>query len=144
MKSKIGAEVQKVISQVKSAQKQFETAIKEGAWIAEAKKFAEKRGVQVQKTFSTDLKKVKAFVQKEKKELQKIQKQVPAEVKKLKKFVAIQQKELQKLLRELSKKGKTGSSSGAAPKAKRGPRKASKRPAAMAPETTVSSETVQS
>jgi len=91
-------DVKQVLNKVKNAQGQFQALLKEKTWVEEASKYAEKQGKEVKKLLSADVAKVKVFLEKEKKELEKFQKQIPAEVDKLKKFVSAQRKEFEKLL----------------------------------------------
>lgn len=91
-------DVKQVLNKVKNAQGQFQALLKEKTWVEEARKYAEKQGKEVKKLLTADVAKVKVFLEKEKKELEKFQKQIPAEVDKLKKFVSAQRKEFEKLL----------------------------------------------
>lgn len=98
IKFKKRLEVKQVLDKVKNAQGQLQSLLKEKTWVEEARKYAEKQGKEVKKLLSADVAKVKIFIEKEKKELEKFQKQIPAEVIKLKKFMNAQRKELEKLL----------------------------------------------
>lgn len=91
-------DVQKIIGRLKEARAQIEGLIKDRSWIEEAKKVAAKQGQEVKKILDTDVAKLKSFLEKEKKELEKLQAQIPGEVDKIKKFVDGQKKELTKLL----------------------------------------------
>ena len=91
-------DIQKIIGRLKEARTQIENLIKDRSWIEEAKKVAEKQGQEVKKLLDGDVAKLKAFLEKEKKELEKLQAQIPGEVDKLKKFVDSQKKELTKLI----------------------------------------------
>ena len=95
-------ELKKVISKVKEAQKQFKTLVDEKDWVEEARRYAERRSVEVKKLIHTDVKKVRSFLEKERKELEKIQKKVPGEIKKVRAFMETQRKEFEKLIRDLT------------------------------------------
>jgi hypothetical protein len=97
------ADIKKVISKVKAAQSKLQGVLKNQDWVEEARKYAERQGTEVKKLLSSDLDKVKIFLEKERKELERIQKQIPGEVKKLKGFVSSQRKELERLLTSLRK-----------------------------------------
>jgi hypothetical protein len=96
-------EVKKVISRVKEAQVQLQSLIKSQDWVEEARKYAERQGKEVKKLFAPDVEKMKSFLERERKELERFQKQIPSEVKKLKKFVNLQKKEFEKLLLNIRK-----------------------------------------
>lgn len=108
---RLQSEMKKVISKVKEAQKQFQELVDKKNWVEEARKYAQKRSVEVKKLITTDVKKVRVFLEKEKKELEKIQKKVPGEIKKVKEFVESQRKEFEKLIRDLSHVASTNVSS---------------------------------
>lgn len=109
-------DVKQVLNKVKTAQGQLQAILKEKTWVEEARKYAEKQGKEVKKLLSADVAKVKTFLEKEKKELEKFQKQIPAEVDKLKKFMTAQRKELEKLLVRI----RSGKLSATATRVKRG------------------------
>ena len=101
---KINSEFRKVVGRVKTAQSNIQTVLKNQTWVDDARKYAEKQGKEVRKLLaSADAGKVKAFLEKERKELERFQKQIPGEVKKLRSFVAGQRKELEKLLKNVRK-----------------------------------------
>jgi hypothetical protein len=100
-------DVQKILGRLKEARIQIETLLKDRSWVEEAKKAAEKQGQEVKKLLDTDVAKLKAFLEKEKKELEKLQASIPGEVEKLKKFVDDQKKELTKLLGTVRTKAET-------------------------------------
>jgi len=100
-------DVQKIIGRLKEARTQIETLIKDRSWMEEAKKVAEKQGQEVKKILDGDVAKLKAFLEKEKKELEKLQASIPGEVEKLKKFVDTQKQELTKLLGTVKAKAET-------------------------------------
>lgn len=99
----MNTELKKVVTRVKSAQTQLQTLLKDQAWIEDARKYAERQGKEVKKLFAADFGKVRAFLGRERKELERFQKQIPGEVKKLRKFVAEQRKEFGKLLLSMRK-----------------------------------------
>lgn len=110
MKS-MNAEIKKVVGRVKEAQTQLQSLIKSQDWVEEARKYAERQGKEVKKLFAPDVEKMKSFLERERKELERFQKQIPSEVKKLKKFVNLQKKEFEKLLVNVRKMNSNGSSS---------------------------------
>ncbi len=112
MKS-MNAEIKKVVTRVKEAQVQLQSLVKSQDWVEEARKYAERQGKEVKKLFAPDVEKMKSFLERERKELERFQKQIPGEVKKLKKFVNLQKKEFEKLLVNVRKlnSGKGGKSS---------------------------------
>ena len=133
------SEIKKVVGRVKEAQGRLQMALQDRTWIEEARKYADKQGKDVRKLLAGDVDKVRAFIERERKELERLQKQIPGEVKKLKKFFDQQKKELEKLLKKLAKtrklnlkskgkgsQAKKGKSAGSAPrkrkKAAQGPR----------------------
>ena len=97
-KVEVRKEVKKIISRVKTTQAQLQAMLKDKNWVADARKFADQQGKELKKLFAADSKKIKNFIQREKKGWEAIQKQIPGEVQKLKKFVDSQKKELDKLL----------------------------------------------
>lgn len=72
---------------------------------AKLQAFAGKQSKEVRKMITTDLNKVKAFLEKERKELEKIQKNIPQEFKKLRKFVDGQKKEIRKMMKQIKADG---------------------------------------
>lgn len=118
----IKAEIKKIVGQIKSAQKQFQGMVKDKTWLEDARKYAEQQGKGIKTLLAGDLTKVKAFLDKERKELDKFQKQIPGEIKKFKSYVHTQKKELEKLLKNVKKAGakstKGGKKSSAPRKAK--------------------------
>jgi hypothetical protein len=103
MTNRVNEDIKKVLGRVKEAQSTLQTYLKKQVWVEEARKYAEKQGKEVRKLLSSDLGKVKTFIEKERKELEKFQKQLPGEVAKLRTFVKGQRKELQKLLIRVGK-----------------------------------------
>jgi hypothetical protein len=90
------------LEKVKSAQQQLNSLIKDN-WMDEARKFAERQGKEVRKLIQSDLHRVRSFVERERRDLEKLQKQIPGELNRWKKVLESQKKELSQLL------GKTGS-----------------------------------
>lgn len=121
----INSEVKKVVKQVKTAQAKLQAALKDKTWVEDARKYAERQGKEVRKLLEADVTKVVAFVERERKELEKIQKQIPGEVKKLRKFVNGQRKELERLLTSLRKGKARASSSGKSSGTKKARKKSS-------------------
>ncbi len=109
-----GGELKKVVDRVLATRAPLQAFLKDRTWVEDARKYVERQGKEVKKLLSADVTKVKAFLEKEKKELVKFQKQIPGEVKKLRKFVTSQKKELEKLL---SRVRKTGAGNGGTKKA---------------------------
>lgn len=104
----VNGELKKVVGRVKTAQSQLQALVKNQDWVDEARKYAERQGKEVRKILNGDVTKVRAFLEKEKKELEKFQKQVPGEVKKFREFVLGQRKELEKLLANVKKVASEG------------------------------------
>ena len=117
MKS-MNSEINKIISKVKEAQAQLQSMVSSHDWVEEARKYAERQGKEVKKILTADVSKVKTFLEKERKELERFQKQIPGEVKKLRKFVAVQKKELEELLANVVKMNNGSSKTKSKPKAK--------------------------
>jgi len=108
MKEKImktmNVDLKKVVNRVKSAQVRLQGVLKNNkTWVDDALKYAERQGKEVRKLLTSDVNKVKHFLERERKELEKFQKQIPGEVKKIRKFVDSQKKELEKLLGNVRK-----------------------------------------
>jgi hypothetical protein len=101
----MNTELKKIVGKVKAAQAQLHGLVQDQSWVEEARKYAERQGKEVKKLISSDVNKVRDFLEKERKELERFQKQIPSEVKKLRKFVAGQRKELEKLLATTRKVG---------------------------------------
>ncbi len=87
-----------LVGRVKMARAQIEKLLKDRSWIEEAKNAAEKQGRDVKKILDTDVAKLRSFLDKERKELEKLQARIPGEVKKIQTFVDQQKKELTRLL----------------------------------------------
>ena len=99
----MNSEIKKVVTRVKEAQVQLQNLVKSHDWIEEARKYAERQGKEVKKLFAPDVEKMKTFLERERKELERFQKQIPGEVKKFRKFVNLQKKEFEKLLTNVRK-----------------------------------------
>ncbi len=102
----MNSEMKRVVERVKTAQVRFQGLLKNQDWVDEARKYAEKQAREVRKLLTSDAGKVKVFIERERKELERFQRQIPGEVKKLSKFVKGQRKELERLLAHLRKAGK--------------------------------------
>lgn len=87
-----------ILNRVKAARTQLEGFLKDRTWIEDAKKMAEKQGLEVKGIIDADIAKLRVFLEKERKELEKLQAQIPGEVNRIKKFVEGRKKELSKLL----------------------------------------------
>lgn len=97
------SEVKKVVTRVKSAQKQFQSLLAQRERvITEVRKYADDRGKEVKKLVGDDLKKVKSFIARERKELEKLQKRLPDEISKIKGYVDSQRKELEGLWKRIT------------------------------------------
>ncbi|MGK5084653.1 hypothetical protein WDW37_15260 [Bdellovibrionota bacterium FG-1] len=105
----MNTEIKKVVGRVKQAQQKLQTLIKNQDWVEDARKYAERQGKEVKKLISADSSKVKAFLERERKELERFQKQIPGEVKKVRSFVLSQRKEFEKLLAKVGKVNRAGS-----------------------------------
>ncbi|OFZ17913.1 MAG: hypothetical protein A2X94_12800 [Bdellovibrionales bacterium GWB1_55_8] len=114
----VNTELKKIVDQLKSAQVKFQTLLNNQDWVDEARKYAERQGKEVKKLISADVSRVKTFLERERKELEKMQKQIPGEVKKLRQFAKTQKKEFERLLNRI---GKTTQAKGS--KKKSAPRK---------------------
>lgn len=93
----------KLVERLKTTQAQLQTMVKEGTWVDEARKYAEKQGSEVRKFLSADAEKFKVLLDRERKGLDKLQKQIPQEVQKFRDFVNDQKKEFEKLLLNIGK-----------------------------------------
>ena len=141
----MNSEIKKVVNRVKEAQGQLQTLINRQDWVEEARKYAKRQGKEVKKLFAPDVEKMKTFLERERKELERFQKQIPSEVKKLKKFVNLQKKEFERLLlnvRKMSAPGKGGKSSVAKSKTKKSPSKSKKKSSASASMTAASGDSI--
>lgn len=95
---RMNTEIKKVVAKVKDAQVKLQAVLKKQSWVEDARKYAERQGHEVKKLLTSDAEKVKAFLERERKELERFQKEVPGEVKKLKNLLKTQSKEFNKLL----------------------------------------------
>jgi len=91
-------EVKKWLNKVRTTQAQLKSLIQDGGWMEDARHYLERQGKEVQKLINSDLAKVKTFVERERRELERLQKQIPGEVTRWKKYLASQRKELEKVL----------------------------------------------
>ena len=104
----MNSEVKKIVERAKKAQAKLQTILQSQDWIEEARKYADKQRKEVKKLLSSDIGRVKSFLEKERKELEKFQREIPGEVKKLRAFVKTQRKELEKLIKNLRRATQTG------------------------------------
>ena len=100
---KSSKDLKKVVQRLKTVQQKFQNLVKDKTWLEDARKYAENQGKEVKKLLTSDVTKVKTFLDKEKRELEKFQKQIPAEIEKFKVYVGAQKKELEKLLKNVKK-----------------------------------------
>src|SRR5262249_47673660 len=117
----VNAEVKRILKRAKKVQLRLNEVLQSQDWLEEARKYAEQQRKEVRKLIETDLEKLRAFLERERKELERFQKQIPGEVKKLRGFVLKQRKELETLLQGLRKAG--SSKKAARPKRKKQPAK---------------------
>jgi len=113
----MNTEIKKVVTKVKDAQEKLQKVLKNKSWIEDARKYAERQSHEVKKLLTSDVSKVKAFLERERKELERFQKEVPGEVKKIKALFKAQSKELSKLLVTVRKGAKKKASAPAKKKA---------------------------
>lgn len=104
----MNADLKKVMERFKDAQGQLQNLLKDKTWVEDARKYAERQGKEVKKLLTADVAKVRVFLDRERKELERFQKQIPGEVKKFRKFVDGQKKEFEKLLKSVKKAGANG------------------------------------
>lgn len=91
-----------IVSNLKTKQAQLKHLVSKET-ISEAKKYAHTSKMELQKLIkNTDLKKVRAMIEKEAKELHKLQKNLPQELSKFTKFMEGQKKEFEKVLKSVS------------------------------------------
>jgi hypothetical protein len=133
----VASEIKKVVLKVKKAQGQLHTLMQSQNWVDEARKYAERQGKEVKKLFAPDVQKMKKFLERERKELEKLQKQIPGEVKKLRHFVNLQKKEFEKLLVNVGKMASTGGGSVKSTPAKKTRSKKASMPKAAGSKTSV-------
>jgi hypothetical protein len=131
--TRMNSEVKKVVDRAKKAQTKLQTILQSQGWIEDARKYAEKQRKEVKKLLSSDIGRVKSFLEKEQKALGRFQKEIPGEVKKLRSFVKTQRKELEKLLKNLRRATQTGNFS-ALGKPKKSTKKRAKSPKTTAAE----------
>jgi hypothetical protein len=128
-------DMKKWVSRVRTTQAQLKSLIQDGGWMEDARQYLERQGKEVQKLINSDLAKVKTFVERERRELERLQKQIPGEVSRWKKYLASQRKELEKVLAGVrgasgGKKTKKGRKSAKVAKKKTSAKKASSRKSA--------------
>jgi hypothetical protein len=91
-------DLKKIVGRVKATQTQLQAILKDKTWVEEARRYAERQGKEVKKLLAADMGKVRIFLERERRELERFQRQIPGEVKKFRQFVDGQRKELEKLL----------------------------------------------
>lgn len=96
--AKANNEAKNIVNQLKTAQKKFQDAMKNKTLIEDVRKYADRQSRDVRKLLTADIQRVKTFVEREKKELDRLQKQMPNEIKKLKRYLAMQRRDLERLL----------------------------------------------
>jgi hypothetical protein len=101
--SKNRLNLKKILEGVKNVRVELEGLLTDRAWVKEARKLAERQGKDLKKTLDSDVAKLRAFLEEERKELEKLQAQIPGEVAKIKKFVDAQKSELSSLLKRVKK-----------------------------------------
>src|SRR3954451_8544809 len=123
MKSTMNGELKKVVGRVKEAQKKLQTLVKSQDWVEVARKYAERQSKEVKKLLTADSARLKTFLERERKELERFQKQIPGEVKKLRTYVLSQRKEFEKLLGNVRKATSNTAAAGTAKKKSSGKKK---------------------
>jgi hypothetical protein len=96
-------EFNKLVGRVKDAQSKLQTLLKDQDLVEQARKYAEQQRKEVKKLISGDVARVKTFIERERKELERLQKQIPGELKKISSFLQSQRTELEKLLANVRK-----------------------------------------
>jgi Glu-tRNA(Gln) amidotransferase subunit E-like FAD-binding protein len=96
-------EMKKLMDRLKKVQAQVQNLIQDQAWVDQAKKYAERQGRELKKLITSDAAKIKQFLERERKEIERFQKNIPAEVAKLKKFLVSQKKEFESVIKTLAK-----------------------------------------
>ena len=76
----VNNEVKKIISRAKKVQGKLQEVLKNQDWVEEAKKYADKQKKEVKKLLNTDTAKLKAFLERERKHLERLQNQLPGEI----------------------------------------------------------------
>lgn len=99
-------DVNNVVKRLKKLETTLKTKIESGSLYNEVKREAASLGKKV--TSSKDAKKVLAFVEQRKKQIEKIAADLPKEVKTVQAYVKSQRKELEKLGNELIKQAREG------------------------------------
>ncbi len=98
---KIQSELHKVLGKVKNAQNKLHEVLSHQPVLDEARKYAKHQSKEVKKLFAGDVTKILQFVEKEKKQLERLSGSLPEEIKKVKAFVSAQKKELTALLKSM-------------------------------------------
>ncbi len=110
-------DIRKVVGRAKDAQRKFHNKLKTGNWIEEARKTAEKQTREVKKLFKGDVRKVRAYLEKERKELNRLQKKIPIEIRRMRNNLKSRKGDIERMLKAVKtaaikeakfcKKGKT-------------------------------------
>lgn len=116
MNDKLNTELKKLVGRVQVARSRFQTLLNDRTWVDEARRYADRSKAEVQKLLEGDVTKVRAFLDREKRELERFQRQIPNEVKKFRRLMHGRRKELEQLVKTLR--------AGARPSAARPKRKA--------------------
>ena len=99
----MNSDIKKIIDRVKKAQTKVQKIVKDKTWVSKAKKYAERQGKDVKKVIDSDVSKIRAFLNRERKELEKLKSSIPGEVEKIRSFVDSQKSDLQTLLNTVKK-----------------------------------------
>ena len=83
----IEADLKKVMARVKSVHSEIKGLLKQTKWVDEARKNAKSQGREVMEMFAGDIDRVRGFLERERRELERFHKQLPEEVEKFRKFV---------------------------------------------------------
>jgi len=91
-------DLKKLLARVRTTRARLKGLVQDGGWMEDARQYLERQGGEFQKLINSDLAKVRVFVERERRELERLQKQIPGEVKRWKKYLGSQRKELEKVL----------------------------------------------
>jgi hypothetical protein len=99
----VKAEFKKLVGRVKEVQTKLQTLLKDKDLLEQARKYADQQRKDVKKLLAGDVARVKTFIERERKELERFQKQIPGELKKVQSFLQSQRGELEKVLAKVRK-----------------------------------------
>lgn len=101
----MATDVNVLLNKVKKLQKSLEQKLDQSALVRDLKKYAATQQKVLKKRIdsSSDLKRAIGYIEKRRKELDKVTKNLPKEVATIKKFVAAQRKEFEKVGKQLIK-----------------------------------------